>query len=120
MRVLVTGSRNLKDREKVYGVLNTVWQHRGQPDIFVGDCPTGADKYARDYAEMHGIGLVVFKADWNAHGKAAGPKRNQELVDSEPDLVLAFPQGESRGTNDCIRRAKKAGLNVLIYETEEA
>jgi hypothetical protein len=33
-----------------------------------------------------------------------------------PDLVLAFPLGESDGTRDMIRRAVDAGIRTLVYD----
>jgi len=58
-------------------------------------------------------------ADWNRYGKRAGPIRNQEMLDSGLDLVLAFvnkPLAWSRGTNDMVTRAKKEGLPVYVIE----
>jgi hypothetical protein len=34
------------------------------------------------------------------------------MVDLGADLCLAFPMPRSRGTWDCVRRAKKAGIVV--------
>lgn len=47
------------------------------------------------------------------NGKAAGPIRNQRMLDEgKPDLVVAFPGG--RGTADMVRRAKAAGVPVRL------
>jgi hypothetical protein len=71
----------------------------------------GADWCAGAVAELRDIPQSVFKADWKAHGRAAGPIRNQQMLDQgKPDLVLAFPGG--RGTADMVRRAKAAGVEV--------
>jgi hypothetical protein len=52
-------------------------------------------------------------ADWNTHGRAAGPIRNQRMLDEvKPELVVAFPGG--RGTADMVRRAREAGVNVYL------
>lgn len=42
--------------------------------------------------------------------------RNQRMVDAaEPgDHCLAFPDPESRGTWDCVRRARARGLRVFV------
>ena len=65
----------------------------------------GADDLARQWGEISvGIEGVEFRADWTAHGKAAGMIRNQRMLDEgRPDLVVAFPGG--RGTADMVRRA---------------
>lgn len=44
-------------------------------------------------------------------GKAAGPIRNQRMLDDgKPDRVLAFPGG--RGTANMVKLAKAAGVPV--------
>ena len=37
---------------------------------------------------------------------------------TKPDLVVAFPGPESVGTWDMIRRAEKAGVEVIIIEAK--
>lgn len=56
-----------------------------------------------------------YPADWNKHGKAAGPIRNQQMLDEgKPDLVIAFLAQNSRGTKDMVSRAEKAGVEVKV------
>lgn len=118
-RVLVTGSRNWKGRDAVFAALQ---EHLGgelHGVVVHGDCPTGADHMAQQWVDLQ-PGLVAERhpADWGAHGKAAGPIRNQQMVDLGADVVLAFPHLDSRGTTHCITAARRAGLSVVIY-TEE-
>lgn len=62
--------------------------------------------------ERH-IPFREFRAAWNRWGNAAGPIRNQQMIDEgEPDLVVAFPG--SSGTLDMIKRSQKAGIEVII------
>lgn len=75
-----------------------------------GDAP-GADTLAGLYAADHGIDCVAFPANWERHGPAAGPMRNQRMLEvAKPELVIAFPGG--KGTADMVRRARKAGVPV--------
>lgn len=110
MRILITGSR-YRPAIDVYKVLD---RYKGSVnEIVVGDA-TGADEAARTWAVSNGVNLTVHKADWNAYGRSAGPRRNQEMVDAGADLCLAFPMSGSRGTWDCVNRAKKAGIVVTV------
>lgn len=71
----------------------------------------GVDSAAIDFATVHFCKLEVFKADWNKHGKAAGPIRNQQMLDEgKPDLVVAFPGG--RGTQHMVRITEKSQVVV--------
>ena len=67
---------------------------------------------AEDWAKVRGIECVVFHADRAKYGRAAGPIRNQQMLDEgRPTLVVAFPDG--RGTADMVRRARSAGVEVI-------
>jgi hypothetical protein len=111
--IMVTGSRDLADEEIVALCLNTL-----EPThVIVGCCPTGADLHARLWCYAHGFKPDVAKADWNQHGRAAGPIRNAELVRravAVGAIVLAFPRGGS-GTLDCMKQAQAAGLQVVLF-----
>lgn len=110
MRVLVCGGRDYRDKAFLWSVLDGL----GPPaasEIISGMAP-GADSYAAEWAQRFGFPLHKFHADWKTHGKAAGPIRNQRMLDEgKPDLVVAFPGG--RGTADMVRRARSAGVPVM-------
>jgi hypothetical protein len=109
LRVAVAGGRN--DWRTIYRVLDELDETRGIACLFVGDAE-GTDTRAQIWADARGIDYHVFTADSDKWGKAAGPKRNQQLLDSGlPDLLVAFPGG--RGTADMVRRAKARGLEVI-------
>lgn len=121
-RVLVTGSRDWPDALTVHRALSELLREHGSLTVVHGACPTGADSLAAQWvaqAVRQSPGSVVEEphpADWEQHGRKAGPFRNQHMVDLGADLVLAFQVGDSRGTADCIRRAEKAGIPVRRYE----
>ena len=71
----------------------------------------GADYLAARWAENNGIPCKAYPADWDRHGRAAGPIRNQMMLDTEkPFAVIAFPGG--RGTDDMRKRAIAIGVHV--------
>lgn len=110
MRILVCGGRDYVDSVFIDLCLSRVHQKKPITLIIHGGA-SGADKLAGRWAHRHGVRAVEVPADWASHGKAAGPMRNQLMLDvHRPDGVVAFPGG--RGTADMISRAKKAGLKV--------
>jgi hypothetical protein len=114
IRILVTGSREWTDREAIWEELGAL---AGPIVIVHGDNPRGADRIAKEFAIAHAQFQVTheaYPADWNTHGKAGGPIRNQRMVDLGADLCLAFPTARSVGTWDCIKRANRAGIPVRI------
>ncbi len=112
MRVLVCGGRDYSDRDHVNNELIRLNHQRGPFFVVIHGAATGADHEAMLWAEMMGIKHKPVAAEWEKHGKAAGPMRNQRMIDEgKPALVIAFPGGN--GTADCVRRAEKAGIEVI-------
>lgn len=110
MRVLVCGSRHFNDMVLLTRVLDDITIS----EVIEGEA-RGADTLARTWAELRGIPVRKFPADWNKHGKAAGPIRNKQMLDEgKPDLVVAFLAPDSRGTKNMIDQATKAGVPVKV------
>lgn len=115
-RVLVCGGRNYRDRDHIHNTLCYLDAERGPITCIIHGAATGADHEGMIWAQLMATARKVthapFVADWHEHGKAAGPIRNQRMLDEgKPDLVLAFPGG--RGTADMTRRARAAGIEVV-------
>lgn len=115
MRVLVTGGRDFSNPGLLITALEQETDGAERVTIMTGACPTGADYYAGQWAHRNKdiVTLEEYPADWSSHGKAAGPIRNQKMVDKMPDICVAFPTG-GRGTAHCIGAARKAGIPVVI------
>jgi len=119
MKILVTGDRHWAHRGVIRRVLMT---HNSYPPptLIHGACE-GADTIAGDIAKSMGWKVVPYPAHWRILGGAAGPSRNQTMVDQKPDLVIAFHDdidGRSRGTKDCVMKAKVAGIPVVVVTTQ--
>lgn len=129
MRLLVCGSRDFENQQVVWNSISTIITSgaisNGEYDLkdwtIIEGGASGADALAAKYGGYMDVNVETYPADWNAHGKAAGPIRNQQMLDEgKPDKVLAFinkPLVESRGTKHMVEIAEKAGLPVIIVET---
>ena len=117
--LLVSGTRDLEDNDNFIDIIGTTlseaYQELGEATLIHGDAP-GVDTLASYIWKEFGLPQKAFPADWKNLGKAAGPIRNQQMVDLNPDLCIAFPSKNSRGTWDCVRRAKKANIETRIVE----
>ena len=111
IRVLVCGGRDFDNESLVFGALDQIEAEMG-PLVIIEGGARGADSLAALWADDRGAHHLQFKADWQKHGKGAGPIRNQTMLDDgKPDLVVGFPGGV--GTADMLRRAKAAGIPVI-------
>ncbi len=110
--VLVCGSHRFGDETHVWNVLSEM--HEKEP--FTALVHGGAeyiDTFAGAWAEFYCVPQIIYPANWDMHGLAAGPIRNTRmLVCEQPDRVVAF-KGEN-GTKDMVTKAKKA--KVPVYE----
>lgn len=114
MVVLVCGSRDWKDRDAILTRLEALSDEDDDITVIHGGA-TGADSAAGGIATGLGYGTRCYFPDWKKHGKKAGILRNQQMLDDgKPDLVIAFWDGASRGTDDMIKRARKAGVQVEV------
>lgn len=108
-RILVTGGRDYEDAMVIADALATL----PVDAVLVHGDARGADRTAAYIWDQWVQRTEAHPADWKTHGKAAGAIRNQEMLDSGVDLVVAFPGG--RGTADMVRRARKAGVEVREF-----
>lgn len=102
MKIAVVGSRTFSDRQNLYDVLS---QYQ-KIDLIISGGANGADKIAEAYAKDKGIKTKIFLPDWAKYGNSAGIIRNKLIVES-CDLLIAFWDGESKGTRFSIDYAKK-------------
>lgn len=115
--LVVTGGRHFMQPHLVNKFMDGAWQALKCNALVVhGNCKTGADAFAEEWARGNGLEPKHFDADWDRHGPSGGPIRNSEMINwaaAQYDagatvLVLAFP-GEN-GTRDCFGKAEKSGL----------
>lgn len=130
-RILVTGSRKLTNYWLVHDALKAHLLVTGRTVVVHGDAPGTDTLAAYAVSELrstyfywidYGFDPIVepHPADWDAHGKAAGPLRNQQMVDLGADVCLAFHRtgAGNRGTADCVKRAREAGIRVVEHWQE--
>lgn len=124
-RILVTGSRDWDDWETFSDALHQhIYGNAGKYiTIIHGGCPTGADYFASHLAKQLTPGRSseeVHRAEWEKHGRAAGPIRNREMVDSGFDVCLAFIKNNSKGATGCAKMAEKAsGSHVKYFRKDD-
>lgn len=111
-RLLITGSREWTDEVAIHGALLL----HGPGEVVHG-AARGADRIAGALADRLGWPVDAHPADWDRYGRAAGTMRNRRMVELGADVCLAFPLPGSRGTWDCVRRARAAGIGVVIHST---
>jgi hypothetical protein len=117
MRILVCGGRDFDDP---YLFAETLVEY-DKPIIITGydpekEYPSGADKMAYIFAIMWHLECLTFPYHYHL-GKAGGGSRNQQMIDEgKPDLCIAFPTPNSRGTWDMVSRCREHNIETIIIE----
>lgn len=120
MRVLITGDRGWTAADIILQAIETLPRNT----IVIHGGADGADALAGAIAESRGLWVwpcPVSREEWRTIGKAAGPMRNQRMLDeTKPDFVLAFHNflPGSKGTKDMVRRAIRAGVPVQLFNDQ--
>ena len=107
MKVAVVGSRG----HKVYDL--GMFLPDDTTEIVSGGAK-GVDTCAREYALLHGLKLTEFPPDYKRYGGIAPLIRNNKII-KYADIVIAFWDGMSKGTEYVIKRCRKAGVPVKVY-----
>jgi hypothetical protein len=119
-RAVFCGSRNWDDPAPIFSKLNDVLERH--PDlVVVHGAGRGADLITDALCEWMGIPVDPHPADWVGKGPSAGPKRNQQMLDSGIEAVYAFKAGFCRsmdggGTEDMVRRSLEAFVPAMVIE----
>jgi|ERR1700674_539314 len=109
-KALVCGGRNFSDRKLLFSSLDKL-------DVghVVEGGADGADTLAREWARARCRPFTEYTANWAEHGKGAGPRRNADMLEEEPNAIVAFPGG--RGTAHMVALA--AGRGFLIVKIDQ-
>ena len=108
----VIGSRTFKDMPLLIEHMDKACAQFSVTAIVSGGAK-GADTLAAEHAAVLGLPVEIFKPDWAQFGRGAGPIRNKVIV-SAADVVLAFWNGESKGTKQALSYAKEVGKHVIV------
>lgn len=108
-RIAIVGSRDFKNLHRVIAYVDSL----PETTIVVSGGARGVDTVAEQVANRRGLQTHIFYAQWKRYGKSAGMRRNREMIDTV-DEVVAFWDGQSRGTEQAIAYAKANNIPVKV------
>lgn len=117
-RIIIAGGRDFDDYSLLQSkCLPIIERLMADYDVIImSGHAKGADMLGERFTEEHGLKLKVYPADWKAHYRSAGFRRNEQMGDIANGLI-AFWNGESHGTKHMIEyaRSKEVDVNVFRY-----
>lgn len=118
-KVIVAGGRDFDDYKYMCEKLNELFWcsevFQEYPIKIISGMADGADTLAIRYADEHDMTKILFPANWKEHPRMAGILRNEDMLTIGTHLV-AFWDGESRGTKHMIEIAREKGIPIWIFE----
>lgn len=108
MKLIIAGGRYFNNKDLLFFHASKILA----TEIVSGGA-RGADYLGEQYANVNNIPIKKFPAKWNLYGKSAGYIRNKQMAEYG-DMLLAFWDGKSKGTQHMIRLATENKLQVII------
>lgn len=121
IRLIVAGSRIFKeefDKRHIFYHLNRLtkdWDYENV-ELVCGKAK-GPDTFGEEWAKSKSIIIKPFFPEWQLHGKKAGMIRNTQMGNYATHLV-AFFDGQSKGTQHMIQYAEKKGLKTRVIDLD--
>lgn len=117
MKVVIAGSRTIKDYALI---LRAILQSRFEITEVVCGCAVGVDRLGHQWAILNEIPIKEMPAQWQKHGKAAGPIRNREMAEYA-DAAIVVWDGKSRGALNMIEQMNKLQkpCHIMVITNED-
>ncbi len=117
MKVIVAGSRWYKKYGNIEKTLDKLLFFNDNIDNkeleIVCGTARGVDTLGEEYSRKRKLKLKKFEPNWKKQGNSAGAIRNKMMA-RYSDMLIAFWDGKSKGTQDMINKAFQHKLKILI------
>ena len=114
MRVAIIGSRSFTDYELFKLKCDTILSSADSITIISGGAK-GTDRLTERYAAEKHIPILIYKANWDLHGRSAGMKRNNQML-NDCTHVIAFWDSHSPGTLHMINQSRTSGKKIRVIK----
>ena len=106
MKLLIAGSRNIKDFDLTPYIPNNT-------NTIISGGAIGVDSLAEQYADLHRIPKIIIRPRYDLYGRCAPIKRNEQMVDMA-DTILIIWDGHSKGSAHTLKYAEKLKKPVIL------
>ena len=116
MKLIIAGSRP-KALNLGFTMMENICRHFNFHPVtvskVVSGCAQGVDERGMYWAMEQSIPIKKFPANWELHGKAAGPIRNKQMAKYADELLVIW-DGKSKGSSNMI--TEMLLLNKPVHE----
>lgn len=115
MKVIIAGSRNITDYNMIEQVIS---KSKFNITEVVCGCAIGVDRVGQQWAKNNSIKIEEMPANWNKHGRAAGPIRNSEMA-KYADAAIIIWDGKSPGSKNMIDQMRRLNKPYELYDLSQ-
>jgi hypothetical protein len=115
MKIAIIGGRDFDDYQLM---IQTLTPYTEMVTCVVSGGAKGADSLGEKWAIENNKETLIHIPDWKSYGKSAGFIRNKDII-NDADIIFAFWDGKSKGTNNSIQIAKKIKKEIIIVKYEK-
>lgn len=120
MKLIIAGSRDVRLTILEVGeILSDYGIKPSDVTEVVSGCAAGMDMCGEEWARHHNININYFPADWDLHGKGAGPIRNKQMALHADAAVIVMKKGGSPGSNNMRAHMNRMKKPCYVRELEE-
>ena len=119
MNIAIVGGRDFNDYTLLKESILAYIDAHEKPENIVSGGAKGADTLVAQFAAEMGIPLLIFKPDYQKYGRGATLVRNTKIIENA-EVVFAFWDGQSKGTKDSIKKAKKLEKELYIITYKQS
>ena len=114
MKIGIVGSRS-RDTVKDFDLVLTKFKelYKVGDIIISGGCSRGGDRFAEVIANQLHVEIIIFPANWQRYGKAAGFIRNTDIARESDILIACVASNRLGGTEDTVNKYLKLGKSHL-------
>lgn len=111
MKVIIAGSRHYPPELATQLVQQAIKNSGYTITHLINGTAKGIDQAAARWAKQNNIPTINYPPNWKEHGKAAGPIRNQQMVNNADALILIW-DGQSKGSKNILQQAQNKRLKI--------
>ena len=112
MKVIIAGSRTIKDFK---AVINAVNNSKFEITEVVCGGAKGVDDLGLKWAMDNNKNLKIFMADWKVYGKSAGPIRNKQMADYCDQAIIICNNKSSGAMNMIDNTIKNKKPHFIVH-----
>ena len=112
MKIAVIGSRDIVPN--IEKIIRDIQKITAEKPIIISGGAKGTDQQAKKAAQQMRWEYIEYRPNYELYNKKSAPIIRNKMIIDEAEYIIAYWNGESKGTAQAIEYAKKKGKKWII------